>query len=96
MSYYQELIEAAHDMTSIPQILAALEDGALLAEKENEWAQMQPDEIINEIKYELAIKCEHCGQNMISDDPDIAEEMLCDKCADRINNEGIIGYRKGE
>lgn len=45
----------------------------------------------SEFKY-----CEHCGMDLISDDPDIAEERLCDKCADRINNEGIIGYRKGE
>lgn len=93
---YQEIIEAAHDMTSIPQILVALEDGALLSEKEDEWSQMEPDEIIAEIKSELAIYCEHCGMDLISDDPDIAEEMLCDRCADEINNPEIIGYRKGE
>ena len=52
---YQELIETAHNMTQNPQILAALEDGALLAEKESEWSQMEPDEIIDEIKAELEI-----------------------------------------
>ena len=40
--------------------------------------------------------CAHCGQNLLSDDPDIAEEMLCDRCANEINGMEVIGYRKGE
>lgn len=42
------------------------------------------------------IICDCCGTQVISDDPEIAEEGLCDRCADEINNEEIIGYRKGE
>lgn len=40
--------------------------------------------------------CAHCGLNYISDDPDIAEEKLCNRCADEINGLETNGYRKGE
>lgn len=40
--------------------------------------------------------CAHCGEREISEDPDIADEMLCDRCADEINDDEILGHRKGE
>lgn len=40
--------------------------------------------------------CECCGTENVSDNPDLQAEMLCDRCADQINNDEIIGYRKGE
>lgn len=50
----------------------------LLRIAEKKWIEL-------ENKYELNIFCEYCGMNPISDEPDIAEEMLCDRCADEIN-----------
>lgn len=41
--------------------------------------------------------CAHCGGQFISDDPEIAEQMLCDRCNREINeNAEIIGWGKGE
>lgn len=42
------------------------------------------------------IICDCCGTQVISDDPGIAKEMLCDRCADEINGMETSGYRKGE
>ena len=69
---YQEIIETAHNMTQNPRILAALEDGALLSEKECEWSQMTPDEIIADIEYEITCSC---GRG------EIGNNQQCDKCA---------------
>lgn len=40
--------------------------------------------------------CAHCGMFDVSDDPEIAEQMLCDHCYDEVNNYPITGWRKGE
>ena len=41
--------------------------------------------------------CECCNERILSDDPEIAAEMLCDRCNREINEDSqIIGYRKGE
>lgn len=42
------------------------------------------------------IICDCCGSNEISDDDDIADEMLCDICFEMINDNTPIGYGKGE
>ena len=40
--------------------------------------------------------CECCGLSSVSDEPEIAEDMLCDSCYRQFNKDEIIGYRKGE
>jgi hypothetical protein len=41
--------------------------------------------------------CECCKSFVISDDPEIAEQMLCDRCNSEIEEDSqIIGWRKGE
>lgn len=41
--------------------------------------------------------CECCNERIVSDDPEIAEQGLCDRCNDEINEDSrVIGYRKGE
>lgn len=43
------------------------------------------------------IICDCCGTQVISDDPEIAADMLCDRCNREINEDAeIIGWRKGE
>ncbi|MBT8490942.1 MAG: hypothetical protein KJN62_07830 [Deltaproteobacteria bacterium] len=41
------------------------------------------------------LQCACCNEMPVSDDEDLAAEMLCDRCAKENDNE-IIGYRKGE
>lgn len=40
--------------------------------------------------------CECCGDQIISDAPEIMEHELCDRCYDEINGDEIIGYGRGE
>lgn len=41
--------------------------------------------------------CECCGDYELSDDPEIAAEMLCDRCNREINEDAeIIGWNKNE
>ena len=42
------------------------------------------------------ITCSHCGGHEISDDPEIAEQGLCDSCYREVNDYEIVGWRKGE
>lgn len=43
--------------------------------------------------------CAHCGIFDVSDDPEIAEQGLCEDCFvefNRRDQDDFIGYRKGE
>lgn len=40
--------------------------------------------------------CECCDMFTISDDDEIAAQGLCDHCYNELNNDEIIGWRKGE
>lgn len=96
---YQELIEAAYEMTSDDRIRDALEDGELLGAKRDIWQDMSPAEIIDDIKNELE-SCVACG-NLVNgeDNPDAIDQKLCDRCFrefNRYDSDGFIGYRKGE
>lgn len=50
---YQEKIEVAHSMTTRASVKAALEDGDLLAAKEDEWSRLSAEQIIDEIEDEI-------------------------------------------
>ena len=41
--------------------------------------------------------CECCNERILSDNPEIANQGLCDRCNREINEDAqIIGWRKGE
>lgn len=40
--------------------------------------------------------CAHCGMFDVSDDPEIAEQGLCDSCYREVNDYEIVGWRKSE
>jgi hypothetical protein len=50
---YQEIIEAAYDLTDDKRVKNVLSDGETLAYNEPEWSEMTPEEIIDAIEEEL-------------------------------------------